>query len=253
LRSLFEAGLELSFKAFKTWKGGVVSPLRHVVEPYANYTFVPEPSVVPEELPQFDEVDTLDREHGIRFGIRNKFQSKRRGRAYDLLDVDVNTRYRLEREETEEALGSIFVDAEYRPAEWLAIDLDAELATDDQETSALNARIVVLDRGTWMAGVDYRFREDDATVLGADVTLLPHADWTYNLYGRYEFQEGRLEEEGGYVQRNLDCMSIRLGVNHMPGYTRDDGVEQEAEWRVAFQLWLSAFPHVGLQAGRYRN
>lgn len=253
VRTLFELGLEVSFKAYKTWQGGVVSPLRHVVEPYADYTFVPEPSVLPANLYQFDDVDTLQDRHEVRLGVRNKFQSKRNGQAYDLLDLDVNTRFRLDPAEAEEAVGSIFVDAEVLPAEWLVLEFDAELATEDQATSAFNTRIRVTEADEWEAGLNYRFREEQAATLGIDLTLFPHRDWAYALYGRHEFQIGRTEEVGGYLQRNLDCMSIRLGARHKPGYEKADGVQADGEWRVSFQLWFTAFPEVGLHAGRYRN
>ena len=252
-RTLFEFGMELSFKAYKTWQGGVISPLRHVVEPYANYTYVPEPSAVPADLYQFDDVDSLDEQHNIRLGVRNKFQSKRNGRSYDLLDVDVSTRYRLDTEGSEDSIDGILVDAELRPADWLAIDLDANFATDDDATSEFNIRVSVNDPDVWAAGMDYRFREDESATLGLNVVLHPHRNWTYGLYGRQEFEVGRTEEVGGSLQRNLDCMSIRLGARVKPGYRRDDGGEEEAEWRASLEVWFTAFPDIGLHAGQYRN
>jgi len=44
------------------------------------------------------------------------------------------------------------------------------------------------------------------------------------------------------VQRNLDCMCIRTGYEVLPGYTRSDGSEQDDEWRVRVEMWLTAFP-----------
>ncbi|MFH1969319.1 MAG: LptA/OstA family protein, partial [Verrucomicrobiota bacterium] len=61
-RSLPELGLETSFKAFKVWEtypGDIINNVRHIAEPYANYTLVPEPNVTPGALYQFDDIDTL--------------------------------------------------------------------------------------------------------------------------------------------------------------------------------------------------
>jgi lipopolysaccharide assembly outer membrane protein LptD (OstA) len=253
MRTLFEVGLEVSFKAYKTWQGGIVSPLRHVIEPYANYTFVPEPSTLPENLYQFDTVDALGAQHDVWLGVRNKFQSKRDGQSYDLLDVDVRTRYELDPTATEESFNGIFVDMELRPTDWLAIDLDTEIATTDDTADAYNARIMVQEPDEWSLSVDYRFREDTSATLGLDLSLFPVSNWAYNLYGRHEFEAGRTEEVGGYIQRNLDCMSIRLGTRHRPSYERLDGFVVESEWRASLEVWFTAFPEVGLHAGRHRN
>ncbi|MCA1808805.1 MAG: hypothetical protein LC725_05030, partial [Lentisphaerae bacterium] len=96
LRNMYETGVETSFKAFKIWQthpGDFINNLRHIVEPYINYTYIPEPNVRPDNLYQFDSVDELDRQHDIRLGLRNKLQTKRR-RIYDLINADIWTSYR---------------------------------------------------------------------------------------------------------------------------------------------------------------
>ena len=70
--------------------------LRHIIEPSANYVFVPDPSTPPAQLPQFDSeqpslmllpvefpdynnIDSIDTQNVIRFGLRNTLQTKRDG------------------------------------------------------------------------------------------------------------------------------------------------------------------------------
>ena len=50
------------------------------------------------------------------------------------------------------------------------------------------------------------------------------------------------QEQGGYIQRDLDCLSFRLGARYTPAYTRSDGSEQEEDWRFTGLLWIRAFP-----------
>ena len=72
------------------------------------------------------------------------------------------------------------------------------------------------------------------------------------MYGRQEFAESRLEEIGGYAQRNLDCIATRLGASFLPGYTRTDGTEREDEYRILLEVWLTAFPETKL-GGRHKQ
>lgn len=100
--------------------------------------------------------------------------------------------------------------------------------------------------------LEHRFLDGESSLFTGDITYSPGEIWAYNIYGRYEADEGRIEEEGWYVQKNLDCMAIRTGMNIMPGYTRADGSERDSEWRVILEIWLTAFPD-GRVLGRHRN
>ncbi|MBL7114568.1 MAG: LPS-assembly protein LptD [Kiritimatiellae bacterium] len=254
MRSLFELGFDVSFKAFKLWEGGVVTPLRHVVEPYAKYTFVPEPSVGQEDLYQFDRVDTLGEQHNVRLGVQNRWQTKRGGSAWQLADVDVWTWYRFsdEYDEDGDGLDDIFLDADVMPNRSLRLDFDGRYDTEESELVVVNSRLRFLRQGLWRGSLEHRFRKDDSNLIASDVTLFPHRNWDVNVFGRYEFEESRMEEVGGYLQRNLDCMKLRLGVMHRPGYTTESGSDRDDEWRARIEFWLTAFPEVGLSA-RYKQ
>ena len=252
LRSRVELGLEASFKAFKVWEEQGFF-YRHVVEPYADYAFVPQPSLTPDELYQFDSVDTLDKEHWVRPGVRNKLQVKRDGRAYDLIDLDLWTRYRLETNEGEDSLDVLVLDAQFTPDDWLRIDLDAEYNLADSLLARINSRVTLTESDLWRAVLEYRYINGESSLMIADATYSPNQRWGFNLYGRYEQEENRAEEYGGYVRRTLDCMVVKTGLGMMPGYERSDGTERDDEWRFILEMWLTAFPDIGLHAGKYRK
>ena len=251
-RSLAELGLETSFKAFKAWDSAY-GPRRHVVEPYTDYTFVPEPTVTPDELYQFDAVDELDEEHNVKIGVRNKLQTRKEDLAFDLVDADVYTVYHIETDRGRNALQHVFFDVEFRPPEaGVALDVDGRWGLEDSEMQIFNTELSVMPDDLVEATAEYRFKKDDSSLLSADVTLFPKRKWAYNVYGRYEFEDSRMEEEGGFIQRNLDCLAVRAGAGFMPGYTRDDGTERDDEFRVMLEMWLTAFPDVSV-AGRHKN
>jgi hypothetical protein len=76
-----EVGVQVNTKIYQTWQD-IKSPffemdgLRHVLEPYINYTYIPEPTVHRNKLYYFDEVDRIQRVHFVRFGMRNRLQTR---------------------------------------------------------------------------------------------------------------------------------------------------------------------------------
>ncbi len=254
LRHAFEVGSEVSYKAFKMLvpAGDGQAPWRHVFEPYANYSLRFEPSVLPDELYQFDGVDTLGELHALRLGIRNKFQTKRDGAAVDVADINLFTTLELNAEDDQPVLDMLNLNSEFRPTEWMLLEVDGAYSLDNSLLANLNSRFSLLREDLWRIGVEHRYRDSQSNLLATDATFYPNSKWAFNLFGRYEFEGSRLEEQGGFVQRKLDCLGIRLGGSVLPGYTRTDGTEREDEYRVLLEVWLTAFPALGVGSGDYR-
>jgi LPS-assembly protein len=100
-RAVFNTGVETSFKVSQLWAGATnslldIDGLRHIIEPSVNYVFVPRPTTPLSQLPQFDSaspsllllpiqfpdydnIDSIDSQNVIRFGLRNALQTKRDG------------------------------------------------------------------------------------------------------------------------------------------------------------------------------
>ena len=248
-RSVFELGQEVSFKAFRIWDSPGRRAYRHVVEPYADYTYVPEPNLTPDRLYQFDRVDRLDEVNKVKLGVRNKLQIKKNDRPWDLVDLNVYTYCRFERPSGDEPIEDIHADGEFYPCDFARVDMQAEYNLPDTNLDEINTRVWLWHRQVWSASVEQRYRHRTSNLWSGGVTWKPVRAWAFNTYGRMEFKNDRVEEVGGYVQRNYDCMSVRTGAGFSPGYTRTDGTETEDDWRVVVEFWLSAFPRsrIGLR------
>lgn len=80
-RFIGELGIEASTKIYNTWENVRSSwlqldGLRHVMRPYVNYTFIPKPTVNREHLYYFDEIDRIDEQNFVRFGVQNRLQTR---------------------------------------------------------------------------------------------------------------------------------------------------------------------------------
>lgn len=252
VRSLFNLGLETSFRAFKLLSNEenlFGTGWRHVVEPYADYTFMPEPNLRPGQIYQFDEIDQLDRRNDVQFGLRNRFQTKRGKSVLDVIDLDVFTTYSFEEADQDQPFSNIGWKGEFYMSEAFRLYCDGEYDTYASRLDTLNTR-ALLKQESWRAGVESRYHVEDSNLLIADLAYAPNKRWEFGVYDRFEFETSRLEEQGVTVSRTYDCMVVTVGGSILPGYTRDDGSQRDDEYRATMQLWFTAFPNVKLGSTR---
>ena len=83
-RVLAEFGVEANTKIYNTWQNirsdfFGLDGLRHICEPYINYTFISDPTVNRNKLLFFDEIDRYEGMNFLRMGLRNRLQTRRGG------------------------------------------------------------------------------------------------------------------------------------------------------------------------------
>lgn len=240
-RNVLEFGMETSFKAYSMWTASGGTPWRHVVEPYANYTYIPEPDVRPHELYQFDTIDTIDFTHQIRLGLRNFWQYKKGNRILEAARIDVFGDVLLEPEDHQKTVERIYLDSEFRPAQWMRWDVEGTYRTTDSELEKASVRMQLWHE-RFSTTCEYLYRVDASSLATGELTWSMTPEWAINLYGRYEFETAQVEEVGGYLQRKFDCIAFRVYSSVLPGYKRSDGSEERDDFRISFTAWLTHFP-----------
>jgi len=242
IRHLVQLGWEGSFKAFRTWDDYVIlgdgDGIRHIAEPYLDHTYVPEPTLLPDELPQFDSVDTLDERHDIKLGMRNKLQTRRDRQPVDIIDLNLYSFYRIEKDEDDEDFSDLFMDAELRFVKWMPIELDGSYDMYESEVNTFNTEVKLLFPDKSNVGLEHRYRRDDQSLLGARMSLFPQDRWSFDSGVRYDFEGSELEEHYYVIKHKGQCLSWGLGYKQVD--------EDEQIW---LQLWLTAFPDAMIDAG----
>lgn len=235
-RHVFEAGALASFKAYKTLstKSGFYGEgLRHTVEPYADYRFRDKPGVRPEDLYDFDEVDRLDKQNEIRFGVRNFLQTKRGNkRIANFLDTDLYTSYRLDRAEGQSEMGPLGAKAQMWLTDEFRIVSAAEYDLHDGSFSNANARLIWTtpeDRNEY--AIEYRYLADTRSLISARVELFPLENWSYELYSRYDGTLGEWRQRRFMVNHRFDCVGMGVGYE----------CDEDDEHSIWIQFWLTAF------------
>jgi lipopolysaccharide assembly outer membrane protein LptD (OstA) len=257
IRHLPELGAETSFKAFKVLhndpltNGGI--GLRHVVEPFADYSYIPEPDLRPLNIPQFDRIDELDRRHDVIYGVRNKLQTRHQhpegAEVVDIIDFNVYTAFLLDPEETEEEQGDIFTDTQIQLNRHLYLDFENRYNVEEGEFVEFNSRAVYRADDRSHLSLDHRYRPDVRNLVQASYSFLPEARFSFGGYTRYDFETSEMEEQQVHLAWKRNCVGYGLGVKWISGDIYSDGSDED-DWQVWGQVWLTAFPRSRLDIGR---
>lgn len=241
-RQIFELGTLTSFKAYKpmTEKSGFFGTgLRHVAEPYADYSWRATPNLEPADLPQFDTIDALDKQNEIRFGERNFLQTKRGAkRIVNFLDSDVYTTYRFDRS-TNTLFGPLVADAQMSLTDNFSIQSDLEYDWYTRKITPANARINFIADDQSEYSFEYRYLDGTRELFTPRVKLFPNDKWSYEFSASYDRTYGEWYERKILVNHKFNCIGMGVGF-------RIDEDDQPQLW---VQFWLTAFPQAKINTG----
>ncbi len=242
-RNVFELGAEVSFKAFSIWRDNRGFTWRHIVEPYTDITFIPEPNLLPDEIYQFDDIDEIEESKTIRLGLRNRWQYKsnaQEAKVRELLYVDLYADFNMDTEEDEDEFKSLNLDLRFQPISWMRLSVEGEYEQEQSEVTEALFRLNVW-HDAFKANVFYRYLVEESSLVSGVLTWNVSPEWALSVYGRYEYETSRVEEVGTWIQRKLDCLAYRIYLTYEPSYTHLDGREEEEDLKVSFILWLTGF------------
>lgn len=263
-RGVFNTGAEISFKAWKVWEAARneffdINGIRHIVEPSLNYSFVPEPNRRPNELPQFDyllpsyrllplefpdfnAIDAVDSQNTIRWGLRNKWQTKRDGTIDTLAHWALYMDWRLDPRENQSTYSDLYSDLDLKPWSWLTLNsqIRYDVGEGMLEQSFHQAIFSPGDRWNW--GVGHWFLEDGLefgegnNLITSRLYYKLNENYAFRALHFFEAQDGRLEEQQYTVYRDL--RSWTMGVTFMHRESR----EGPDDFSVGVVFSLKAYP-----------
>ncbi|WP_093287258.1 LPS-assembly protein LptD [Verrucomicrobium sp. GAS474] len=279
-RAVVDAGEELSFKLSQTWNdanvpGLAVDGLRHVVEPYMNAEAILPTAgrdlvrgfddrvantwANPLGFPGWNSVDSIDRQVVLREGVRNKIQTKRDGKNWDLLDWDLYTDVNLTRHYDEEqilrsdTLSHAYSDLTIRPFPWLHFDSRAAIDTKGNSYDMYDQSI------SWQPDRSYQFTVGDRllqNVTAVDIYGLPiqnsnniyvknfwrlNEHWQFQTFHAFDTTDSHLSEQNYTIYRDLSSWQIGLTLSER------NNRNSESEQSVYLSFTLKAFPNASIR------
>jgi len=279
-RSVFNTGAEVSFKASRLWpnyqsKLLEAQGLRHIIEPSANYVYVPDPSVEPPRLPQFDyelpslrllpidypdynSIDSIDSQNVIRFGLRNWLQTKREGRVENLLSWDLYTDWRLRPRTNQTTFADLYSDLAFRPRSWITFESQARYDIDRGTFNLAYNSLTLQPNDHWSWGIGYWYLSDylaeefnagdeGNNLIRNTIFYRLNENWAVRASQYFEARTGRMEEQFYTLYRDFRSWTGALTFR-----ARDNGSRSD-DYTVAFTFSLKAMPRFGVGADTVRK
>ena len=246
--------------------GWEIDGLRHVVEPYVNYTYAPEPSETRDRLYFFDSVDRLLEQHFVRFGLNQRLQTRRSSQIYTLASLRNYADFHFHKEDDFRNLGDLGTKLDYYPRanlEWTGM-LVADMGEPDLNRAETGFKVG--DPKRFRTSLSYLYRNaytahsvysmgSTLEDFGGDSALLArtfdrahyltlgfefpiNAKTSGRVRYEYDVVENRLARQAYEVLRDLHCWMGGLRVE-----------EDSGDIQVLLVLYLKAFPKVRIDAG----
>jgi len=235
-RNLFELGTLTSFKTYKTLtekSGFYGSGLRHVAEPYVDYSWRATPDLRTNDIYQFDAVDALDKQNEARFGIRNYLQTKRgTKRIVNFVNSDVYTTERFDPATGERNFSNLVADAEFSLTDNFFIQSDLQYDWYKQTINPANARLKFVTDDQSEYSIEYRYLEGARSLVTPRVNLFPNDNWSYEFSASYDQKFNEWYERRILVNHKFNCIGMGVGFR----------IDEEDTAQFWVQFWLTAFP-----------
>ncbi|MBE6367197.1 MAG: LPS-assembly protein LptD [Lentisphaerae bacterium] len=191
LRVIAEFGVEANTKIYRTWQDVRseflgLDGLRHICEPYINYTFITDPTVDREKLLCFDDIDRIKELNFIRFGLRNRLQTRRgtfqNSQMYEWFSMENYWDLYFNDDDDFNHIGDFCTKLTFNPTEQLS--LSGFVSIDAGQNQAHNLTSTRGTRDAGRPGLDGTFFNR----LYVQLLYRPIEDITFNI--SYDYKDG---------------------------------------------------------------
>ncbi len=241
-----------------------ITDLRHVVEPYINYNYMPEPSHDRDHLYYFDDIDRLEKQHFIRLGIDQRLLTTRENVKETVIRLQSYVDFHFDRgEESGRHPADFGSRLDFSPKQelnfWAATVHDigegdiqrgeTGLRLGKEDEFNLSIRYIYrnehISRSTYSLGSTLtdiagesgylKKRFESADVVTGEVEIPLNSLTTLAISAEYDFEKSHLSEHKYQIRRRLHCWDMAFGF----GWDNND-----FEMMLMFQL--VAFPKIKL-------
>jgi hypothetical protein len=265
-RSVFNAGIEGSFKISREWdevqtRALGLDGLRHIIQPYVNFSYVSSPNVDPATILQFDRVQpstklnpidfpqytsiaALDDSSMARFGVRNRLQTRRDDLTVSWLEletfVDVNFNNPFQKTE----YSNVFNKLSFAPVPWATLVIDSQIPLLAKGFTEVDTSINFKPTANTVLTLGHRYLNnnpffDNSSLFTFGGYYRINDNWGFGILEQYEAATNIFEQQRFSIYRDLTSWVASLGAI----ISNNGGVK---EYGVLLTFTLKAFPKLGL-------
>lgn len=266
-RPVFNTGLEASFKLSRTyerWQSRLLGldGVRHVMQPYANYSLVynagdspdqilqfdrvvPSTQLLPITFPQFTATDTIDTWNILRLGVRNRIQTRRDNATYQYFSVDNFFDINFDNPYSDADVSNFFTVMTFNPVNWLGFQMISQLPVVEEGFTETDFRVNYMPIPALAVSLGVAAIEDNPNFKNSNqITYYTYYrlndNWGFSVYGQYEAEDNLLLYQRYMIHRDFSAWTASIGTqvqNNQGGDTN---------YGLLFVLTLKDAPQVTL-------
>jgi LPS-assembly protein len=254
-RFLINAGAEASFKLSRPYEGVQIrwlglDGLRHVIQPYTDFSWVSNPTLKPGdilpfdrfipstevpaiEFPQFVATDSIDHESVWRIGVRNRLQTRRDAGTINWLEVDNYFDINFHNPYQPGHYSDLVNKIRFSPVPWLSLVVDSQLPVFNKRqfweintyvnwTITPNIDLILGD-----LYLDHNPNFANSHQIFGQAYFRINDNWGFSIFEEYEAAVGLLQEQRYIIHRDLSSWVASFGfvARDNGGGKRDVGVQ----------------------------
>ena len=258
LRTVFNGGVESSFKLSRTWESAQstrwgLDGLRHIIQPYTNFSWVsssesdpasilqfdryqPSTQLRPIDFPQFTAVDSIDNWTVWRLGVRNRLQTRRDDSTIGWMGVDTYIEVNLDNPFDQTQYSNLFNRFGFSPVPWATFEVLSQIPVFEKGFTEVNTNVTLQPISNLQVSFGHRylnanpfFDNSSLYVFGGYYRI--DDNWGIGVQQQYEGITGVLEQQRYSVYRDLTSWVASVGA-----IIRNNGGVNEYGFLLTFTL-----------------
>jgi len=277
-RFVFNTGADISFKASQLWPDVTnsllnVDGLRHIFVPSVSYVFVPRPDLATSQTPQFDtqlpsllilpvefpdynDIDSIQSQNVLRFGLRNTLQTKRDGQLDNLFDWNLMLDWNLTPNgqtnavflQPQKTFDDLYSDFIFKPRSWIALESQLRYDINDNHLNMSFHQLTFTPNDRWSWGLGHWYLHPGFIDVGDNIitsTLFYrlNENWGVRASQYFNANVGRMQEQDYSLYRDLRSWTAAVTFRLI-----NNGGGQPLDYGFAFSISLKASPRFGVGA-----
>lgn len=262
IRTVFNGGVESSFKISRTWENAQstalgLDGLKHVIQPFTNFSWVsssnddpalilqfdryqPSTQLRPIDFPQFTSVDSIDSWTIWRLGVRNRLLTRRDDNTVSWMDIESYIDVNFDNPFDRTQYSNFFNRVSFTPVPWAAFGISSQVPIFEKGFTEVNTNVSIQPISRLQVSFGHRYLSpnpffDNSSLYVVSGYYRIDDNWGVGMAQQYEGTTGVLEQQRYSIYRDLTSWVASVGA-----IIRDNGGVKE--YGVLLTFTLKALP-----------
>jgi len=262
LRTVFNGGVESSFKITRTWDGAQsnflgLDGLKHVIQPFANFSWVSssvsDPAqilqfdrfqgstqLLPIDFPQFTSIDSIDSWTILRFGVRNRLLTRRDDSTVSWMDIETYMDLNFDNPFDRTQYSNLVNKISFTPVPWASFGIASQVPVFEKGFTEINTNVNIQPISNLQITFAHRYLNqnpffDNSSLFVVGGYYRINDNWGVGFSEQYEGTTRILEQQRYSIYRDLTSWVASFGA-----IIRDNGGVKE--YGVLLTFTLKALP-----------